>query len=272
MCDICRHSAMSIPNAAVRSAWSRIACCPGKLQGPLLDKWIQLRKQGLYIRKSYSNFQVYLTILARPITSRMTPFKGRIGALLVDSHLISSALLIETWKIDLIHKIFKSFTHPPNWSLPSPKPPYLSSHSIVRAHMLICIYAQSQSKYISVFSLILFLYYFHFTVHTLFQFFLKISLFFLPFYSLQKPVTLTWHCWFCFHLSAHVPTRHAESNRIIRNMHAHLGMLSGVEAGARNRVYACKVFTLLLRFSQFNNRTWTRYINQWCFEWQVWGL
>ena len=37
---------------------------------------------------------------------------------------------------------------------------------IVGAHMLICIYAQSQSKYILVFSLILFLYYFHFTVHT----------------------------------------------------------------------------------------------------------
>ena len=43
----------------------------------------------------------------------MIPFKGRISALLVDSHLISSALLTETWKIDLIHKIFKSFTHPP---------------------------------------------------------------------------------------------------------------------------------------------------------------
>ena len=41
----------------------------------------------------------------------------------------------------------------------------------VEAHMLICIYAQSQSKYISVFSSILFLYYFHFTVRTLFQFF-----------------------------------------------------------------------------------------------------
>ena len=64
----------------------------------------------------------------------------------------------------------------------------------VGAHMLICIYAQSQSKYISVFSSILFWYYFHFTVHTPFQFFLKFSLFFLPFYSLQKPVILTWHC------------------------------------------------------------------------------
>ena len=64
----------------------------------------------------------------------------------------------------------------------------------VGAHMLICIYAQSQSKYISVFSLILFLYYFHFTVRTLFQFFPIFSLFFLPFYSLQKPVILTWHC------------------------------------------------------------------------------
>ena len=53
---------------------------------------------------------------------------------------------------------------------------------------------QSQSKYISVFSLILFLYYFHFTVHIPFQFFPNFSLFFLPFYSLQKPVTLTRHC------------------------------------------------------------------------------
>ena len=65
---------------------------------------------------------------------------------------------------------------------------------IVGAHMLICIYAQSQSKYISVFSLILFLYYFYFTVRTLFQFFPNFSLFFLPFYSLQKPVILTRHC------------------------------------------------------------------------------
>ena len=64
----------------------------------------------------------------------------------------------------------------------------------VGAHMLIYIDAQSQSKYILVFSLILFLYYFHFTVRTPFQFFPKFSLFFLPFYSLQKPVILTWHC------------------------------------------------------------------------------
>ena len=64
----------------------------------------------------------------------------------------------------------------------------------VGAHMLICIYAQSQSKYISVFSSILFLYYFHFTVRTPFQFFPNFSLFFLPFYSLQKPVILTRHC------------------------------------------------------------------------------
>ena len=64
----------------------------------------------------------------------------------------------------------------------------------VGAHMLICIYAQCQSKYISVFLSILFLYYFHFTVRTLFQFFPNFSLFFLPFYSLQKPVILTRHC------------------------------------------------------------------------------
>ena len=41
-------------------------------------------------------------------------------------------------------------------------------------------------------------------VHISFQFFLKFSLFFFPFYSLQKPITLTWHSWFCFHLSAQV--------------------------------------------------------------------
>ena len=64
----------------------------------------------------------------------------------------------------------------------------------VGAHMLICIYAQCQSKYISVFSSILFLYYFYFTVRTSFQFFPNFSLFFLPFYSLQKPVILTRHC------------------------------------------------------------------------------
>ena len=108
----------------------------------------------------------------------------------------------------------------------------------VGAHMLICIYAQSQSKYISVFYFILFLYYFHFTVRTPFQFFPNFSLFFLPFYSLQKPVILTRHCWFCFCLTARVPACCVESNCIIRNTHAHLGMLSGVEAGGRNRVYA----------------------------------
>ena len=59
----------------------------------------------------------------------------------------------------------------PNQPFPDAKP--------VGAHMLIRIYAQSQSKYISVFSLILFLYHFHFTVHTPFQFFPNFSLFFL---------------------------------------------------------------------------------------------
>ena len=124
--------------------------------------------------------------------------------------------------------------------------PKIASHSmliIVVAHMLICIYAQSQSKYISVFSLISFLYYFHFTVHTPFQFFLNFSLFFLPFYSLQKPVTSTQHCWFCFRWSAHVPTHRAESNYIIHNACAHLGALSGVEAGGRNRYMQVETLT-----------------------------
>ena len=70
----------------------------------------------------------------------------------------------------------------------------LDQEGFVGAHMLICIYAQSQSKYISVFSSILFLYYLNFTVRTPFQFFPNFSLFFLLFYSLQKPVILTWHC------------------------------------------------------------------------------
>ena len=96
------------------------------------------------------------------------------------------------------------------------------------AYMHICT---KLIQYISVFSLILFLYYFHFTVCTLFQFFLKFSLFFLPFYSPQKPVTLTWHCWFCFHLSACIPARHVESNHIIHNACTHLGMLRGVDTG-----------------------------------------
>ena len=113
----------------------------------------------------------------------------------------------------------------------SPKVPNIDSV------LWVTVYAQSESKYISVFSLILFLYYFHFTVH-MFQFFLNFFLFFLPFYSLQKPITLTWHCWYCFHLSTCVSMHHAESNCIIRNVHTHLGALSRVEAGARNRVYA----------------------------------
>ena len=131
---------------------------------------------------------------------------------------------------------------PPNFRVPTslslrPSPTLFHAHLCVGAHMLICIYAQSQFKYISVFSLILFLYYFYFTVRTPFQFFLNFSLFFLPFYSLQKLVTLTWHCWFCFCLSTRIPMRHAESNHIICNVHTHLGALSGVEAGGRNRVY-----------------------------------
>ena len=50
------------------------------------------------------------------------------------------------------------------------------------------------------------------------NFFSNFSLFFLPFYSLQKPVTLTRHCWFCFHLSARVPVRRAESNCIMHSL------------------------------------------------------
>ena len=43
---------------------------------------------------------------------------------------------------------------------------------------------------------------------------------------------------FCFHLSACVSACRAESNYIIHNARAHLGALSGVEAGGENRVYA----------------------------------
>ena len=106
----------------------------------------------------------------------------------------------------------------------------------VGAHMLICIYAtKSIQIYFGIFfDFILVLLSFHCS-HTI-PFFSKFfPIFLLPFYSLQKPVTLTWHCWFCFRLSARVPTRRAESNCIIR---AHLGALSGVEAGGGNRVYA----------------------------------
>ena len=48
-----------------------------------------------------------------------------------------------------------------------------------------------------------------------------------------------WHSTvnFCFRLGARVPTRRAESNCIIHNARAHLGALSGVEAGGGNRVY-----------------------------------
>ena len=104
----------------------------------------------------------------------------------------------------------------------------------IYAYMHIC--TKSIQIYFSIF-FDLFLYYFHFTVRTPFQFFPNFSLFFLPFYSLQKPVTLTRHCWFCFRLSARVPACHAESNCIICNVCIHLGMLSGVEAGGRNMVY-----------------------------------
>ena len=49
---------------------------------------------------------------------------------------------------------------------------------LVGAHMLICIYAQGQSKYISGFYLILFFYHIPFTIHSLRQFFSDFSLFF----------------------------------------------------------------------------------------------
>ena len=67
------------------------------------------------------------------------------------------------------------------------------------------IYAQSQSKYISVFSLILFLYDFHFTAHTLFQFFLKFPYFCCCSIHLKKPVISTWHSYFLLfrHLHSH---------------------------------------------------------------------
>ena len=87
-------------------------------------------------------------------------------------------------------------------------------------HMLICIYAQGQPKYILVLSSILFLYLIHFIVHTLFQFFLKFPYFsFCCSIHLKKPVIST----LCFHLGACVPTCHAESNCIICTTCAHLG-------------------------------------------------
>ena len=71
----------------------------------------------------------------------------------------------------------------------------------VLRHMHICI--RSIQIYFHIFFHV-FVYHYPFTVHTLFQFFLKFSLFFFPLFSVQKPVTLTWHSWFCFHLSTQV--------------------------------------------------------------------
>ena len=81
----------------------------------------------------------------------------------------------------------------------------------VGAYMLICIYAQAQSKYISVFSFLLFLYYPHFTGRTPFQFF---SLFFLLFYSPKKPVI-------SMRQSYLLPFRRPDS-RVVRNQIVHL--------------------------------------------------
>ena len=68
-------------------------------------------------------------------------------------------------------------------------------HDHVGAYMLICIYAQGQSKYISVFSSTLFLHHIPSIVHTLCQFFSKFFLFLLLFYSSQKPVISTRHSY-----------------------------------------------------------------------------
>ena len=94
---------------------------------------------------------------------------------------------------------------------------------LVGEHMLICIHAQSQSKYISVFSLILFLYYFHFTFRTLFQFFFEFFPIFVAVLFISKSLSF-WHGTLIrFHLGARVPTHHAESICIICVARVHLG-------------------------------------------------
>ena len=53
----------------------------------------------------------------------------------------------------------------------------------------------------------------------------------------SKSLSFRHGTYICFHLGACVPTHRVESNCTIHITHAHLGMLSRVEAGARNWVY-----------------------------------
>ena len=93
----------------------------------------------------------------------------------------------------------------------------------VGAHMLICIYAQDQSKYISVISLILFLYLIHFIVRTLFQIFSEFFPIFVAVLFISKSLSFQHGTLICFCLGAHIPVHHAESNSIICIACAHLG-------------------------------------------------
>ena len=104
---------------------------------------------------------------------------------------------------------------------------------VVGAHMLICIYAQGQSKYISGFSLILLFHHIPFTV-TIFLIFFSI---FVVVLFTSKSLSFRRGTCICFCLGNHVPACCTESNCTICIACAHLGTLSRVEAGARNWVY-----------------------------------
>ena len=129
----------------------------------------------------------------------------------------------------MVADIFMKGLLSPRTKILSQKLRILGSRGCVRAHMLICIYAQGQSKYISGFSLILFFYHIPFAVHTLWQFFSYFALFCCC--SIHfKSLSFRHSTLICFHLGTCIPVCHAESNYTIA--HAHLGTLSRVEAGA----------------------------------------
>ena len=69
----------------------------------------------------------------------------------------------------------------------------LHAHINVLGHICLYMHKSIQIYFGIFFDFILVLLSFHCS-HTVPIFFSNFSLFFLPFYSLQKPVTLTWHC------------------------------------------------------------------------------
>ena len=73
-----------------------------------------------------------------------------------------------------------------------------------------------------------------------------------------------WHgtVYFCFRLSARVPARRVESKYIICNARAHLGALSGVEAGGGNSICGLRH---PLAFSLLSVLTVTEEVRTYCF-------